>query len=353
VAAPPDVAAVAALVAAQEAAREQLASQARNLVEQAVTNFPDWYDTDAITTWATQTASLVESVLRALAAMIDAYFASITGQILGRWVRPSGPIDVSGLRVGVTPAGVYGRVADVYRFQQAQWDQAATGLVDGSTTGVPDLVPPIHAALDRAEQVTNLSTQLVARDQARASLSAQEQQGLITGWRRVPHPELSKGGTCGLCWAASTRIYKTGELMPIHHDCHCLPMPVTAEHDIGSIINDQDLGTLYGDAGSTDAAALKRTRYRIDEHGELGPLLSPAGEPIRTARQAKAAENRPPRRPSTPGQARSNLQRKRDGLAPALARLDQMAAGDPSWEPFRQAVAERVADLDHQLAQTA
>jgi hypothetical protein len=30
-----------------------------------------------------------------------------------------------------------------------------------------------------------------------------------------------------------------------------------------------------------------------------------------------------------------------------------MAAGDPSWEPFRQAVAERVADLDHQLAQTA
>jgi hypothetical protein len=82
-------------------------------------------------------------------------------------------------------------------------------------------------------------------------------------------------------------------------------------------------------------------------------LLSPAGEPIRTAQQAKAAENRPPRRPATPGHARSNLQRKRDELTPALARLDQMAAGDPAWEPFRQAVAERVADLDHQLAQTA
>jgi hypothetical protein len=268
-------------------------------------------------------------------------------------VRPSGPIDVSGLRAGITPAGVYGRVADAYRFQQAQIDKAATGVLDGSTTTVPDLVPPIHAALDRAEQVTNLSTQLVARDQARASLTAQEQQGLITGWRRVPHPELSKGGTCGLCWAASTRIYKTGELMPIHHDCHCLPMPVTAGHDIGSIINDQDLGALYGDAGSTDAAALKRTRYRVDEHGELGPLLSPAGEPIRTARQARAAENRPPARPNTAAERRGNLQRKRAGLAPALTRLDQLMAEDPSWAPFREAVAERVTDLDHQIAQAA
>jgi hypothetical protein len=91
-----------------------------------VTGFADWYDTAAIGAWAGQTASLVESVLRSLAYTIDAYFASITGQILGRWVRPSGPIDVSGLRAGITPAGVYGRVADAYRFQQAQIDKAAT-----------------------------------------------------------------------------------------------------------------------------------------------------------------------------------------------------------------------------------
>lgn len=348
-AASPDLATLSALVAAQDAAREQLAAQARSLVEQAVTGFTEWYDTQAITAWAGQTASLVEEVLRSLAYMVDAYLAEITGQLTGRWVRPAGPVEVGALRKNITPEGTYGRVADAYRWQQAQLDQAARGVVTGETTAPPELVSPIHAALDRAEQVTDLHTQLAVRDQAQASLTAQREKGLITGWRRVPHPEMSKGGTCGLCWAASTRIYTSHEPMPVHHGCHCLPLPVTAEHDIGSIINDHDLATLYGDAGGNTAAALKRTRYQVTEHGELGPLLTPAG-PVRTARQAKRDENRPPRRPNTAAQHRRNVTRLRDGLAPALDRLDQFVADDPSWEPFRQAVAERVADLDHQLA---
>lgn len=350
-AASPDPAALTALITALDVQREQLANQASGLVQQAVVGFTDWYNAQAITQWAGDTASMVDSVLRSLAYMVDAFLAEITGQLAGRHVRPSGPIDVSVLRQGITGAGALGRVADAYRFQQSLLDQAARDTAAGTLTVPPDLVPPVHAALDRAEQVTDLNTQLVVRNQSAATMQAQRQRGLITGWRRVPHPELSKTGTCGLCWAASTRIYHTGELMPIHHSCHCLPMPITAAHDIGSVINDSDFAQLYGDAGGTDAAALKRTRYQVTEHGELGPLLTKPG-PQRTARQAKAAEN-PRRQPSTPGQKRRKLQNLHDELASTTGRLDQLVAEDPTWAPFRTSVTDRIANLEQQLTQAA
>jgi hypothetical protein len=340
---------VAALAVAQENARQQLASSANSLVEHAVATFTDWYNTEAITSWTGSVVSTVESVLMSLAYTVDAYMAAITGEITGHWVRPTGQVDVSMLRTGITPQGAYGRVADAYRWQQAQLDRAARGLVTGETTTPPKLVSPIHAALDRASAVTDLNTQLLVRNQAQASLKAQQAQGLITGWRRVPHPELAAGGTCGLCWAASTRIYRAGELMPIHHDCHCLPMPVTAEHDIGSVINDGDFSRLYGDAGGTSAAALKRTRYQVNNHGELGPILNPGGTRARSARQAKAAENPRPRRANTREQNIRNLTQKRDGLVASVAKLDQLVAEDPTWGEFRTTVTDRIHDLDQQL----
>lgn len=352
-AASPDVAALTALLDSQDSTRVQLAGTAERLVEQAVVAFTDWYDTQRIDNWAKDVAATVQSVLRTLAYLVDAFLAEITGQLTGRWVRPTGPVDVGALRMGLTPAGAYGRVADAYRWQQAQLDRAATAVLADPTPTVPTLVSPIEAALDRAAQVTDLNTQLVVRNQSQASMAAQQAQGLITGWRRVPHPELSKTGTCGLCWAASTRLYHVEHLMPIHHECHCLPMPVTAEHDIGSVINDGDFARLYGDAGGTDAAALKRTRYTVTEHGELGPLLVPGGRRHRTARQARADENSSRRRPNSAERTRHNLQTKRDELAATLPRLGQLVAEDPSWGPWRDTVAERIADLDHQLAQAA
>ncbi|AXN43460.1 hypothetical protein MM1218R_01512 [Mycobacterium marinum] len=97
----------------------------------------------------------------------------------------------------------------------------------------------------------------------------------IIGYRRVIHPELSRGGTCGMCIAASDRIYKVGELMPIHHLCHCTIAAVTEDHDPADDLNAVDLNALYKAAGGTSAAHLKRTRYVVDQHGELGPVLVP------------------------------------------------------------------------------
>ena len=101
----------------------------------------------------------------------------------------------------------------------------------------------------------------------------------VIGYRRVLHPELSRGGSCGLCIAASTQIYHVKKLMPIHTRCHCDVAAVTENDDPADVLNAHDLGQLYQLAkgrGSYDRTALSNVRYKVDEHGELGPVLKPA-----------------------------------------------------------------------------
>ncbi len=104
----------------------------------------------------------------------------------------------------------------------------------------------------------------------------------VIGWRRVIRPELARTGSCGLCVAASDRIYRTDELKPMHTGCHCAVLPVNHGSDPGRSLNREDLDRLYDDAGGTAAKLLHRTKYRVDEHGELQALLVPArrGEPV-------------------------------------------------------------------------
>jgi hypothetical protein len=117
----------------------------------------------------------------------------------------------------------------------------------------------------------------------------------VTGYRRIIHPELSRTGTCGLCIAAADRIYHVADLLPIHARCKCEVAAVTSEHDPGKTLNADEIATLYRLAGgvsgpsSTAAPALKRVRFQIDEHGELGPVLVPR----------KAHKPRAPKRTTT------------------------------------------------------
>lgn len=97
----------------------------------------------------------------------------------------------------------------------------------------------------------------------------------VIGYRRVIHPELSRGGVCGMCVAASDRRYHVEKLLPIHARCHCTVAPITTAGDPGDEVNAVDLAALYGDGGGTSAAHLKRARYKVDDHGELGAVLVP------------------------------------------------------------------------------
>lgn len=262
-----------ALVKAQQAAQQQAERQILALVLTAARSFTGWYDTAAITGWATHLASLVESVQRVLARSTDSYLARSSSALTGRRVRPVGAVDVTSLRSGVSHAGVYGRVADQYRYQ-------ASRLAQPDAPDAASLVSAERAATNRAQSVALMDALLPVRAQAQAFM---EEQPTIVGYRRVIHPEMSTGGTCGLCIAASDRLYKVAELMPVHDRCHCLPIPVYDGRDPGSILNEGDLSRLYTDAGGkTYGGSLKRTRYRIVDHGEIGPTLVRADADPRT-----------------------------------------------------------------------
>lgn len=100
----------------------------------------------------------------------------------------------------------------------------------------------------------------------------------VIAMRRVIHPELSRGGVCGLCVAASDRLYSKRILMPIHARCVCEPVIVTRAHDPGLKLNQADFAAIYGPDTVTDPAGLKRTRFAVDFHGEYGPVLRRADD---------------------------------------------------------------------------
>ncbi|TDL05445.1 hypothetical protein [Mycobacterium paragordonae] len=212
--------------------------------------------------------------------------------VRGRLVlqRPDAKVDYAGAdRVSVdaesmTTSRVFERPAAVYRrlISQGEGDAAEQSMLRIRT-----LVD------DNLMLAQRLAQQEVL---ARAAVDLDNQGGRgrrrpqIIGYRRVIHPELSRGGTCGMCIAASDRIYKIGTLMPIHAHCWCTIAAITEEHDPADDLNAVDLRALYKDAGGNTVAHLKRTRYQVDEHGELGPVLVPKKKyKPRTAQSAKRA----------------------------------------------------------------
>lgn len=344
------VASLTALVKAQAAIRERLTAQAVAMATQAAQSFHGWYDTDAITTWANGLATRIEAIQRLLAQSTDAYLARALTQTTGTRVGPVGKVDVTGLRAGVTHAGAYGRAADAYRWQQHLFDQTAGRLLTAATPEPFDLVTPVEAAVERVAKVADIDAQLAVRAQTQASLTAAADRGLATGYRRVIHPELSKGGTCGLCIAASDRLYHAAELMPFHAECHCTVLPVTEASDPGSWLNELDLKRVYKAAGGTHASLLKATRYRVDEHGELGPVLNRQGAPFRTARQAERDTNQT-RRAKTAAEKTADLDRVRSSLEAALPRARDLAQSDPgTWGGYLHQLEQRITAVHRDTA---
>lgn len=163
------------------------------------------------------------------------------------------------------PGKVFDRAANVYRFERsegADHEKANAAAEERITSTVEN-----NVALAKR----------LAEQQTLAKVHSIDKR--VIGWRRVIHPELSKGGVCGLCVAASDRVYSVKELMPIHDRCKCTVSPVTKSNDPGLKLNSSDLDNLYTDAGekvgqaSTGRGDLKRTRYDVVHHAEKGPQL--------------------------------------------------------------------------------
>jgi hypothetical protein len=329
------------LVLAQDVARVALVEQATSLADNAVRDFAGWYDPKQITNWTAALSRNLESIQRGLARSTDAYLARYASVATGKRMRPVGAVDVTALRRDITHPGVYGRAADSYRYQQHLLDQIALELSRGLKTGPPKLDDPLQAAANRVKTAVDLDAQLVVRNQ---SARFMQEQHDVLGWRRVIHPERSKGGTCGLCAAASTRMYPRGELMPIHAGCSCVPTPVLPGDDVAAEMNRVDLSQIYTDSAGTDSASLKRTRYGVSEHGELGPVLHAYGQPIRSKPRSKSS------RPRSPEEKRRALEQLLEGQEQALPRVSELAKVDSGWTDYESRLKARVEDLRRQLA---
>jgi hypothetical protein len=133
----------------------------------------------------------------------------------------------------------------------------------------------IRSALKRAVDTVQTDLQLAGQQQAMRHI--RDTPGVI-GYRRVIHPELStKTGVCGMCITAATVFYINFDLAPIHNGCNCDVLPITKTHDPGKTLNEKDnqfVLDLYKNAGGNDYQSLIKTNYRLDEHGELGLVMT-------------------------------------------------------------------------------
>lgn len=210
-----------------------------------------------------------------------------------------------------------------------QWERPAEQYRYARSIG-QDEDTALEAAVARAQAMVAMDVSLAQREATSRHLSAMPEVAEVRGYRRVIHPELSTSGTCGLCIAAATRMYYVSELMDIHEDCQCTTSPVIGEDDPGLRLNEEDLKGIYAAAGSTGAADLKAVRYKTVDHGELGPVLTPAGAPRRTPRKAAgAAQSAPP--PERVELARHQIGVLEANLPQLLARR---AAGEMVDEPI-------------------
>lgn len=181
------------------------------------------------------------------------------------YAGPGADVDVS--KADMTTASVFQRPAETYRYTKSI-DGADPA---GQASDRIDILIDDNLMLSQRLAQQQVLVQAVDLDTGKTKSGAK-----VTGYRRVIHPEQSRGGTCGMCIAASDRIYHVAQLMPIHANCKCTIAAVTEDYDPADDLNAVDLRQLYKHGGGNTVAHLKRTRYQVDDHGELGPVLVPS-----------------------------------------------------------------------------
>lgn len=227
-----------------------------------------WYDKDALTVFHAQAAQLVSSGQKTTGNLTFSYLRR-TLQVMDAPTRADAFVLLDEDLRAAEPEVEWERPAKEYRRLRV------TGL---------DEVAAQTAAEQRAMNQAVMDLRLADRSAARTTLVDVKN---VTGFRRIIRPELSKTGTCGLCLVAADRVYSRSDLLPLHGGCNCTVMPVTQAQDPGLNLNKEDLRAIYDAAGSTERASLRRIRTTVNEHGELGPILTRKGEHFRDASEVK------------------------------------------------------------------
>lgn len=384
---PAQMAALLILVQAQAQFRQQITDAAVAAAIAAFKGFSGWWTPGATGKAVREILRTVQPAQKQAARVTDAYLAQVLSRMTGQRTNPVGAVDVTKLRrrmnadlvdglvdgrvvpmtvlLGSThdgpapsindpfirtvgdeefadPGVAYGRAADSYRY-----DVVARGMPEQQA----------HAkALTRLATVARTDIALAIREQWRAGLIAKSR---VTGFRRVLHPELGNGGpACGLCVVAADRVYTKEELLPIHNNCRCEPLPIVRGiGDPGLRLNFEDLDRFYAAAGAAQARAegrvptgeerstyakwLLRTNVAIAEHGELGPVLVDADQNHRGPAEAARTMSRDPR---------VQWQAQLDSALAQVPRLQDRASAGEKLDKAIQFQMEKISELSRRLA---
>ena len=178
-------------------------------------------------------------------------------------------------------------------------------VIESPRPGAPpappvEFVPPSQDVLDRQMQdIMAEIDRLLEEAAAEAEAEALGEAGAtIIGFRRVIHPELAEGGTCGACVLAATRMYLRGNLKPMHDGCNCTVLPVTENYDPADDLNTGDgLWDAYAEMNTTDAWAAKQFRFKAKGDGSGMEMV----QERKKSGPAKSKSPRPERNPATEG----------------------------------------------------
>lgn len=226
----------------------------------------NFYDRLAVEEVAEAAAETSDTAAILAAGLMAQYLATVTSTTVGEDL-PTPAVLLPPLRNGADMRLIYQRPIKLFRRQVAKGVQPAEAY---------------RQAMHAAATLTETNNTLAMRQASQIALSQLATEANITGFRRILRPELAKTGiSCGLCIAASDQVYNKARLLPMHGGCNCDVLPIVGAAggtgDPGNSLNNLDLGDLYAAAGSTDGWDLKRTRFEVNEHGELGPVLTVEG----------------------------------------------------------------------------
>lgn len=212
-------------------------------------------DQASLDMFARQAAEIVGITQQQAATIAAAYVDTIVG-FAG--TRPVNTIDiaraVANARNGTPLIDVYGRPTITARAQ----------IADGK-----DLAHALRIARNRAVSSADTDVKLAARSAARDAMTSAG----VTHYKRVPDAT-----ACVFCLTASTKRYSSDHLMPMHNACGCSVMPLVGKAADSPIADRALLARLKASSDRPDYWNDPKAATAVHEHGELGPVLTHAGD---------------------------------------------------------------------------
>lgn len=229
-------------------------------------------DDEAQERFASVAAGMSTSAQIQTAAVVDGYVGMMLGIVEGDGTATGiDPTSVSGaaVRNGTDPLDVYRRGVVSARVAISEGRSFADAMGIGR------------------DRVVSAAETDVALAQRASIVQVASSTDRVVGYRRV-----LSGQSCSLCATASAQRYHAEVLMPIHNHCDCGVAPIIGNADPGHTINQQlvsDLKAAGNASGDPDYWRSRRITVAEDgtvtlpdvtirQHGELGPVLTRAGD---------------------------------------------------------------------------